>query len=280
MSRRIKRVQKKTDEPTYESFIFGEITGGLGNQLFVIFTTFGKGLDFNYKPEILTRGLTNRKAYFDTPLYSKILPAACRSNNVFNEGGRHHYLEIPKSKDLVLRGYFQSYKYFDKHFNKIVKMLEMDKLRDELKVRYQHYLNSDVSMHFRLGDYKRLQHCHPICGIEYYIEVLKKIPDGSKILYFYEKDDQDEIDMRILRLTTEYPNMKFVAIDTEIVDYHQMFIMSFMKTNIIANSSFSWWGAYFNDHPDKKVFYPSRWFGNSLKDKRVDDMFPSGWVQI
>jgi len=280
MSRRIKRIQKKTAEPTYESSIFGEILGGLGNQLFVIFTTFGKAIDFNYKPEIIMRGLTSRRAYFDTPLYGKILPAACRSGNVFNEGGRHHHLEIPKSKDLVLRGYFQSYKYFGKHFNKIVKMLEIDKLRDELKVRYQHYLNSDISMHFRIGDYKKLQHNHPVCGVEYYIEVLKKIPDGSKILYFYEKDDQEEIDMRILRLTTEFPNMKFVAIDTEIEDYHQMFIMSFMKINIIANSTFSWWGAYFNDHPDKRVFYPSKWFGNNLRDKRVDDMFPSEWIQI
>ena len=280
MSRRVKRIQKRTEEHIYESSIFGELGGGLGNQLFIIFTTFGKGLDFNYKPEIVLGYLGNRRAYFDTPLYGKIMPAAYGSNNVFNEGRRHHYLDIPKSKDLILRGCFQSYKYFDKHFNKIVKMLEIDKLRNDLKVRYQYYLNSDVSMHFRIGDYKKLQFNHPVCGVEYYIEVLKRIPDGSKILYFYEKNDQEEIDMRILRLTTEFPNMKFVAIDTEIEDYHQMFIMSFMKINIIANSTFSWWGAYFNDHSDKKVFYPSRWFGNGLRDKRVDDMFPPEWIKI
>ena len=67
MSRRIKRVQKKTDEQTYESFIFGELTGGLGNQLFVIFTTFGKGLDFNYKPEILMRGLGSGELILTLP---------------------------------------------------------------------------------------------------------------------------------------------------------------------------------------------------------------------
>jgi hypothetical protein len=58
-----------------------------------------------------------------------------------------------------------------------------------------------------------------------------------------------------------------------------MIIMSNCHSNIIANSSFSWWGAYFNNNENKIVCYPSLWFGEFLKNN-MDSMFPEKWVQI
>jgi hypothetical protein len=55
--------------------------------------------------------------------------------------------------------------------------------------------------------------------------------------------------------------------------------MSLCKHNIIANSSFSWWGAYFNENLEKIVCYPSVWFGKNV-EHNVVDLFPNRWVKI
>jgi hypothetical protein len=81
-------------------------------------------------------------------------------------------------------------------------------------------------------------------------------------------------------LQEEFNHLTFTPIDTEIVDYEQVLLMSLCQHNIIANSSFSWWGAYFNQHSNNIVTYPNTWFGPSLGNKKTDDMFPIGWCKI
>ena len=88
------------------------------------------------------------------------------------------------------------------------------------------------------------------------------------------------MEKKVEELKENFPKMEFVGIDTNIVDYEQVFIMSGFKNFIIANSTFSWWGAYFSDIKDKKIIYPNKWFGESLQDKKIDDLFFEDWIKI
>jgi hypothetical protein len=56
--------------------------------------------------------------------------------------------------------------------------------------------------------------------------------------------------------------------------------MSMCANNIIANSTFSWWGAWLNNNPDKVVVSPNQWFGPSKGDRNLNDLIPKNWIKI
>ena len=127
-------------------------------------------------------------------------------------------------------------------------------------------------MHFRLGDYKAIQHYHPIMNDKYYIDALTAILDKNQeynILYFCESEDNEEIMKRIEIINSNFNNLKFIKISDDIPDWEQIIIMSLCNHNIIANSSFSWWGAYFNSHENKIVCYP----------KSLDIIYEQDWKE-
>jgi hypothetical protein len=171
-----------------------------------------------------------------------------------------------------------------------------------------------ISMHFRLGDYKTLQDCYHIANKEYYANSIKFITNkikkreksGNKknkkhknkkhqnktnelekdkyvVLYFCEDDDYQDVESTINELKQEYPLIIFerAGENTEkIEDWQQMLLMSCCKHNIIANSTFSWWGAYLNANPTKIVCYPHKWFGKNLEINNTVDLFPESWNEI
>ena len=81
-------------------------------------------------------------------------------------------------------------------------------------------------------------------------------------------------------LKNEFPTIEFERATNALDDWQQMLLMSCCNHNIIANSSFSWWGAYFNVNPTKFVCYPSVWFGRAMSDVDVSDLFPDEWAKI
>jgi hypothetical protein len=117
--------------------------------------------------------------------------------------------------------------------------------------------------------------------IDYYFIALDKFDKSTpyRVLFFCEKEDEKEVFTIIKTLAPYFQLMEFVHVDYDIPDYKQMLLMSVCDHNIIANSTFSWWGAYFNSNPDKKVIYPSIWFG-AWGNAYVYDLFPTSWTKI
>jgi len=184
-------------------------------------------------------------------------------------------------------GYFLCYKYFEQNLPLIFSLLELSKFQIEIKTKYAElFLDCHVvSMHFRLGDYKKVQQFHPIMTYGYYKNSLNLIVNSRadveniKVLYFCEEEDNDAVLNTIMSLQREYPFVEFAKVDDKIVDWEQMLLMSCCDDNIIANSSFSWWGAHFNTNVSKTVCYPSKWFGPA-NTSNTDDLFPETWTRI
>jgi len=272
--------------------ITATLNGGLGNQLFEIFNlisySLSNGIEFHFKPQ--EQKQKHRPFFWDNFLKTlKPFIKPIETQEQYKELC-FHYSEIPVyeklNKSISFEGYFQSYKYFQPNEKEIFRMINLYSQRDGLKDKYdQLYKPEDcISMHFRLGDYKDIQICHPVLNVKYYIKSLKyilsKTQNNWNVLYFYEENDSITVNREIDTMRIEYPNITFTPINTNIPDYEQLLLLSLCSHNIIANSTFSWWGAYFNLNESKIVCYPNIWFGPSYAGKRVDDLFPDTWCKM
>ena len=275
------------------SFVSCYLMGGLGNQLFQIFATFAAAIDANLSvifqySETLQVG-KQRPTYWHSFL-EQLRPFTTTSINVYScpriaeRGFEYKPIVLSTSTPSCLFGYFQSYKYFDKHFDKIIDLIKLREKQAEIaKTTRVRSGVTTVAMHFRLGDYVALQDYHPVMSVKYYAESLRHIVDKLsndkfRVVYFNEREDQNTVNVSITVLSRMFPNVEFVKADVD-EDWEQMILMSLCTHNIIANSSFSWWGAYFNPNPDKIVCYPSKWFGPKAADKDTRDLFPAGWTR-
>ncbi len=278
------------------------LMGGLGNQLFQIFATIAYCLKFDkkyifYNTKTLKIG-KERITYWNTFLNNL-------TENLTNEYIKFpiykeksfHYSEIPFiNQDFMLLGYYQSYKYFEDKFEDIKKLIKFNEIKNNIINKYWKNIidnnqTSTISIHFRLGDYKNKQNYHPIQKIDYYKNSIQHIITNTNkkkynILYFCEEEDNETVNLNIKELYTELHNidnsikLNFIKVKDSISDYEQMILMSNCNHNIIANSSFSWFGAYFNDNKNKIVCYPNIWFGPDASNNNLSDLCPNDWIKI
>ena len=274
------------------------LMGGLGNQIFQIFTTISYAIKSRNKFQFLAQetlgggSCTLRYTFWNTffsslkPFLIKNLPPV----NVIRENG-FTFQELPVESmvgtNVLIHGYFQSEKYFKDQYEMICRLIGLEMLKqsvlDALRLNKE-YLNNTISMHFRLGDYKKLADFHPIATPKYYENALNhfssKFPEERfTILYFCEDQDVREVQETIKNLENTFPKYKFTRGDNTLPDWQQMLYMSLCRHNIIANSSFSWWGAYFNAHENNIVCYPSVWFGPTA-NINTKDLCPNEWIKI
>jgi hypothetical protein len=283
----------------YNIMITIELQGGLGNQLFQIFTVINYALENRTqfllpyeKKDKFSAGGSKRPTYWDS-IFKELKTFTTNKGiraEIFPER-EFKYNKLPvfnNKKPTKLFGYFQSPKYFENHYNNIIKLLDIK--TKQLNISQKHFFiqNSHVyvSLHFRIGDYKTPQHSnfHPIQTVEYYEKAIRHITEQVDkpiiIMYFCEDEDIIQVNEMIGSLKTIYPKVSFERGGVQLDDWEQMLLMSCCDHHIIANSTFSWWGAYFNDKPVKIVCYPEKWFSSEPHNTGTVDLFPEGWVKI
>lgn len=287
-------------------FVSSNLMGGLGNQLFQIFAVIAYSIKhnsdfvFEYTKDLKT-GII-RATYWDNFLseLNKYTTNGTNNDHIkpylhtfpkYRENG-FHFTEIPAFTNtgyLSLFGYFQSYKYFKDYWGKIKDLIQLETKQLAIKNEYRELLGDcyNISMHFRIGDYKFKQDYHPVMKLDYYDKSLQHIitslennKTDIRVIYFCEKDDNDDVKIIIDALSNKYKNITFTKARDDIVDWKQMLLMSCCESNIIANSSFSWWSAYMNDSNDKIVCFPSVWFGPAVGGSDTKDLFPDNWNRI
>ena len=279
------------------------LMGGFGNQLFQIFATISYAIKSRNQFKFLSLetlgggGSTTLRYTFWKTFFSKLKPflikelplniEVVRENGFpYNNIPIHKFLE----KDIMIYGYFQSYKYFQDSYSTICKVIGLENMKEILLQKInvsRDSLNNSISMHFRIGDYKKIQHFHPLATYEYYekslIYMKKKLMintnENFTIMYFCEDVDIEDVLTTINKLQTVFPEYSFIRGENSLEDWEQMLLMSCCHHNIIANSSFSWWSAYFNSNEDKIICYPSVWFGPSANID-TKDLCPLEWIKI
>jgi len=184
------------------------------------------------------------------------------------------YNEIPKiDGDVKLNGYFQSEKYFINYREDILNLFSIDDdTKTYLDKKYGDILGLNTcSIHVRRGDYLYKQNYHPAQDINYYYKSLNKIGYDKHFLIFSD-------DMEWCKQNFDFiPNKTFIEGNE---DFQDLYLMSMCDNNIIANSSFSWWGAWMNINEDKKVIAPSKWFGNNNLHLDTNDLYCNKWIKI
>jgi hypothetical protein len=274
-----------------------DLKGGLGNQLFQIAATLGYCMEHSIPfifPYSNVEG--NLPPYWET-FFDHLKQYTTSRNNfpdaepvdVLNvlytlpkyQEPAFKYNEIPFQENMMLFGEFQSYKYSQKIRRKFSEIFDMSFKQLAIKTEFLHLLDAEhtISLHFRIGDYKNNPEIRPVLPLAYYSNALASVAVPSRALVFFKKEDNDAVDAYLEILRKQFEHITFVKIRDEIPDWQQIIIISCCDANIIANSKFSWWGAYLNGSPNKVVFYPNTWFGSSNVNS-VSDLFPPDWIEV
>ena len=248
------------------------LKGGLGNQLFQIFSLMGISNKNNYDYLIDKNYTDNRKTYWYNIL-NKIPNCENKDeelslNDIFivNENRSTQYLDINLNKDemksVLLKGYFQSFYYFENIRNKVFDILLknqkpeiLDKVNNIHKNLKSKYPNKKlIFIHRRVGDYTDPIHkgYYGILPMSYYREALKYFDNNQCVFIIFSDSHEKTVDEFSFLKTKEF-------IIEE--DYIELLLMSKMDGAIIANSTFSAWGAYLMDfYRCKTIVCPKYWF--------------------
>ena len=205
---------------------------------------------------------------------------ALRSRSFVSEPHFHHWNGFDQLGDnIYLVGYWQSEKYFKPVITQIREDFRfrppLEGRNIELAARMSQ--TQAISLHVRRGDYvsnPEAASTHGLCSLDYYrAAVAHVVGKVEKPEFFIFSDD---IDWARANLLLDFPH-HFVAHNQGAASYIDMRLMSLCSYHVIANSSFSWWGAWLNPKPEKIVVAPRQWFAN---DNNVQDLFPENCVLL
>ena len=284
--------------------IYVRIRGGLGNQLFQYSAArsladrlnVNLGLDtreynagspfemglkhFNIRAEFNPKGLIkHRKNGFS----KYILDIALGNHkNVYKETNlsfNNLFHSLPNK--TYLKGYWQSEKYFENNQKNIFKDLQLIAPQSKKNIKTLENISktNSVSLHIRRGDYvtnSAYNMKHGTCSLDYYkksVDYLSKYLNKNFTIFAFS--DDPEWVFKNLKLPMD---IQFIEHNSSKKNYEDLRLMSQCNHNIIANSSFSWWGAWLNKSPKRTIISPKEWYID--KNIKNMDIIPNNWIKI
>ena len=272
------------------------VQGGLGNQLFQ-YAFFRYLVKKGYRRVYLdgTAGFISKHGGFEL---KRLFPAIATDKRVLPRWkARPPYLfaeffrlifridlrtneEEPAGRKLWWKAHWQEYRYPEFVKDEIVKSLEFIPATDEKnKTLQQQILSTNaVSIHVRRGDYLKPRFrpvFGDICTVEYYDEAIQYIRQKVENPQFFIFSD----DIDWAKENVSPKDAIYVDWNRGKESFRDMQLMSCCKHHIIANSSFSWWGAWLNQYPEKLVVCPAKWF-HHFPAENADKLLPPDWRRI
>lgn len=276
--------------------------GGLGNQLFQYalykkLTLSGKEVKIDFS-QLHRDNIHNELAVFDSdilePLDSEIAKLGdCaqnpiskirrrlgfyKSSHIIEKASYTYDSDILKKDDVYLFGYWQSEKYFSDIRCQLLEAIKFPDFDEEHNIKYVDEIQKascSVSLHVRRGDYlidKFRKQYGGICTDQYYKKTVeyfeKKYPD---VRFFVFTNDKEWVMQNF-----QGCNMTIVQGNNGDKSFRDLQLMSLCQHNIIANSSFSWWGAWLNKNTDKIVLMPPMW----NRSKPTPDIWVPNWIRM
>ncbi|TKX30148.1 hypothetical protein CQA38_00460 [Campylobacter sp. MIT 12-5580] len=176
-------------------------------------------------------------------------------------------------KNTFYEGFFQSQKYSAHIWDSITQDLNLkEKLNDEnLKLLEQIQALNSVSLHIRRGDYLSLPEFN-VCTLEYYQKAITYINERVENPHYFIFSN----DLAWVKEHFNAKNMSIVSCNQD-KNYFDLELMKHCKHNIIANSTFSWWGAALNANKDKIIIAPKIWYRGDI---RFDDILSQQWIKL
>jgi hypothetical protein len=287
-----------------------QLTGGLGNQLFQyavaraislrnnmdlkvdinFFKTY-KWHDYSLNPFNILKDYISEvdinKSVYNHSLYKKMLVKLGFKINWDESIYQERSLDYDDKvlgikKTTYLKGYWQSEKYFEEIADVIRKdfriTIEPSPLNDAV-LKDINSVNA-VALHVRRGNFVSepdLLSFHGTCSLEYYQKAVEYMNERvENPVYFLFSNDitwcKESLNLDI--------NINYVDINSDKTDYEDLRLMMNCKHQIIANSTFSWWGAWLNENPDKIVIAPKQWFADEAMNGQTSDLIPEDWIRM
>jgi hypothetical protein len=298
--------------------IIVNVKNGLGNQMFQY--AFGRVLEWKYQVPVLfdfmreignvqlrtdldifsidkinepevrlvipfkpfsVRKFRDQKKYFHY-IYFK-LRRQFQSSRLITESYPSQYSSFFDNLDLKKRYYFlgfwQNSKYYEGYEAEIRKLfVPKDKsvFNSEIALELKASQYDTVSLHIRRGDYLTAGFIEP-ASLDYYETAVKLMRNKLSNPYFYIFTDDPQWVLNEFIMDCPY---QLITGNVGKESYKDIILMSLCQHHIIANSSFSWWGAWLNPSLDKVVMAPMKWYSSSKRDKYTLNITPKGWIRL
>lgn len=285
-----------------------QLSGGLGNQMFQYATALSLALDKNAQLDVDSSWFILQKATTKRDYELSIFNIGINLDKDHSENGFRSIIERvrkklflkPESHQLSvvhepyfnywsdinngilpfkLIGYWQSEKYFAHNKDRILDVFSFPEITEEQNLTYAHSISTttnSVSLHVRRGDYvsdSNTNAYHGCCSIEYYKSAIKILNSKfQNIHYFIFSDDPSWV-----KETFKLDNMTIITGNEGAQSYRDMQLMSLCKHHIIANSSFSWWGAWLGNDEGTTIA-PEKWFLDPSVNTK--DIYAKSWLVI